>query len=54
MSKCKICGNDIESVSELRHEYSEQADQLGMESLTENEQLLVSGVICEECFDDLD
>lgn len=52
MEKCMRCGRNISKVSDedLRNEYAEQSDALGMESLTENQQMLVSGFICEECY----
>lgn len=56
MSMCKKCNRDIRSVNEdvLRTEYAAQADYFGMESLTEDQQLLVDGKICEECYMELD
>lgn len=55
MKTCKICKRDISIVNEdLRTEYANQADCLGMESLTEEQQLLVSGLICEECYMELE
>jgi hypothetical protein len=53
---CRICHRNIIEVSDgdLRNEYAEQSDCLGMESLTENQQLLVEGSICEDCYEELD
>lgn len=56
INKCKTCNRDILRVSDgdLRSEYEAQADCLGVESLTENEQMLVEGLICEECYEELE
>jgi hypothetical protein len=54
MGVCLKCKRDISEVSDgdLRSEYCEQADYCGMEGLTENQQLLVEGKLCEECYED--
>ena len=49
MSKCCWCKNEIEKESDLYNELCEQADFWGMESLTENEQLVVEVKMCSNC-----
>ncbi|HEY5588839.1 MAG TPA: hypothetical protein VIK86_07785 [Candidatus Paceibacterota bacterium] len=52
MSYCKHCGDKIYTPDQdLYNELCRQADALGMESLTENQQMLVNQDICEECYD---
>lgn len=54
---CVVCKGpvDIEVVMGDFAEVFAQADALGMESLTENQQVLVEGSCCsDECFDKLD
>lgn len=53
MSKCMYCKRDVLEVAPdegLRSGYVAQADVLGMESLTETQQMLVNGTLCEECY----
>ena len=56
MCKCSICGcDDINNIDgDIRDELCAQADALGMESLTENQQMLVNGDICEQCYEEMD
>lgn len=56
MSICKRCNREMAEVSDedLRKDYASQADYYGMDSLTENEQLLVEGSICEDCYEKID
>ena len=52
MKRCQRCGaivNDIQD-SDERQDAVAQANALGMDSLTEREQLLVEGIICLGCF----
>jgi bacterioferritin-associated ferredoxin len=53
MGRCMRCNRNVSEVSDedLRNEYAEQADALGMESLTEIQQMLVSGDICDKCYE---
>ena len=49
--KCVKCGGNIDP-EVVRDDYSElfaTADALGMEALTEDQQLLVDGELCAEC-----
>lgn len=56
MHLCKICNKDIDEMNDgdLKNEYTSQADYYGNDSLTENQQLLVTGIICEECYNELE
>ena len=56
MSICKICNRAIKEVSDgdLKDNYCEQANFLGIESLTENQQMLVNRTLCEECYNELE
>lgn len=47
--ECKMCGNIIDTDSDLMGELGRRADYYGLECLTEAEQALVCGYICEEC-----
>ena len=51
---CRHCGEAMDTNGDSRLEYLRQADALGMESLTENQQLLVDSLVCEECYDALE
>lgn len=55
MKLCKLCGKDIEQIvdNDLLYELTSQADYYGMESLTENQQLLVTGIICGDCYNEI-
>jgi hypothetical protein len=47
---CRYCSEPIED-DDYRKELCRQADALGMESLTENQQLLVTQRLCEKRYD---
>ena len=56
MKQCVVCVEEVteidERVKDTRKEAAAQADTLGMESLTEQEQALVEGAVycSEECY----
>lgn len=52
MTKCTVCGEAVPP-SDFRGELLRRADALGLFSLTENEQLLALGEVCEDCYDKL-
>ena len=57
MTRCCVCGSfvDMEIVHEDFEEYFAQADALGMESLTEHQQIAVEGLVCSfDCYLQLD
>jgi hypothetical protein len=59
MNKCVVCKkNVVVSVLEEEDLYNElvtQANALGMESLTESQQLYVEGALCcESCYEEID
>lgn len=49
---CLCCGQpiDLNALEDELDYYNRQADYWGMESLTEKEQMLVNGTICEQCY----
>lgn len=52
MNTCKKCGNEFNPHGEDYYEdLCEQADALGVDSLTENQQLVLKGSLCEECYE---
>ena len=56
---CVVCKRNIttDDIFALFDEYPDtfqQADALGMESLTENEQVLVEGQVHSECYENLE
>lgn len=57
MDKCVVCRGKVDW-SEVKEEFSEildQADTLGVDSLTENEQVVYEGSCCSrECYDKLE
>ena len=59
MSTCHVCGTEYEIADDEIQAYREdvglQADTLGMESLTEQEQVLLDYPICSyACYENLD
>jgi len=50
--RCQRCGAIVDDIqdSDERREAQAQANALGMDSLTEKQQLLVEGIICLGCF----
>lgn len=49
---CISCGEDMSlfSESDIKKYLCSRADSLGMESLTEEEQLVVEGKLCDACY----
>jgi hypothetical protein len=56
MKNCAVCGNPVDwnQVTDEFGEMFAQADALGMESLTEQQQMVLEGKVCSiECYENL-